>query len=173
MKPWDPQDDEHDDDRDDDVTFAVTVVRTEELQWQVREYDDPLDSIDDATAAVRALRAPGPAFALVCVEDDYFVIVRPTPRDTRVFISDAAAAVEDDYAASALEEMGADIPEDVADDESWPDGDFDILADLGLSEEVLGVIVSDEDAWASELVLRVAEELGFDEELGTAVDVDF
>lgn len=169
MNQWDPRDD----DQDDGVTFAVTVARTEQ-DWQVRPYEDPLESVDEAVAAVRALRSEGPAFALICVEDDYLVLVRPTPVATRVFISDASAAIEDDFAAACVEEFGGDIPDasEVAEDESWPDGDFDILADLGLAEEVLGVLVDDDEAWASELALAIAEELGFDEELSRAADLD-
>ncbi|MDK8450473.1 tRNA adenosine deaminase-associated protein [Corynebacterium mastitidis] len=152
-------------------SFAVTVTRTGG-QWQVREYDDELETISTAVAAVRALRSEGPAFALLCVEDDYFVIVRPTPQRVQLLISDAVAAVDDDLAASVLDELDAEIPYDAAEDDAWADGDFDILADLGLSEQVMGVIADDDEAWASEQLIRIAEELDFDSELLDATGLD-
>ncbi|KQB84555.1 tRNA adenosine deaminase-associated protein [Corynebacterium oculi] len=152
-------------------SFAVTVTRVAG-QWQVREYDDDFETIATAVSAVRALRSEGPAFALLCVEDDYFVIVRPTPQRVKLLLSDAVAATEDDFAASILDEMDAEIPYDAAEDDAWADGDFDILADLGLSEQVMGVIADDDEAWASEQLIRIAEELDFDSEFLDATGLD-
>lgn len=156
-----------------DGSFAV-VVALEQGAWQVRRYHDPLTSVQHTARRVRDLRAEGPAFAVVCVEDDYFLIVRPAPNRVRLFISDATAVLDDDaYAEDALAELGVEEPElddDDSGEDPWPDGDFDVLADLGLSEEVLGIIADDADAWASEQISRIAEELGFDEELQDALE---
>ncbi|MBC3186619.1 tRNA adenosine deaminase-associated protein [Corynebacterium sp. zg-331] len=152
-------------------SFAVTVTRVAG-RWQVREYDDDFETIATAVAAVRALRSEGPAFALLCVEDDYFVIVRPTPQRVKLLLSDAVAAVEDDFAAAILDEMDAEIPLDATEDDAWAEGDFGILADLGLSEQVLGVIADDDEAWPSEQLVRIAEELDFDSELLDATGLD-
>jgi putative tRNA adenosine deaminase-associated protein len=79
----------------------------------------------------------------------------------------------DDFAASILEELDVEVPdiaeEDFADTEGWPEGDFDILVDVGLSEQVLSVIVDESEWWASEQLQRIAEELGFDDALAKAV----
>lgn len=147
--------------------FAVTVARTDNA-WLVRTFADNFSSLATSINAVRNLRAEGPAFALLSVDDDYFVIVRPTPQGARLLLSDATAATEDDFAAEILDELDADFPAE-DDSEPYAEGDFDILADLGLSEEVLSVICDETDWWASEQLERIAEELDFDEELRAAV----
>jgi len=156
-------------------SFAVTVTRSEG-QWQVRPFDDDFSSLSTSIRAVRGLRSEGPAFALLCVEDEYFVIVRPTPNGVQLLLSDATMAVDDDFAAQVLGELDADVPDldpDELDDvDGWPDGDFDLLADLGISEEVLGVLVDDTEPYPSELLLRIADELGFADELAEAADLD-
>lgn len=156
-------------------SFAVTVTHVDGA-WHVRSFDDDFDDLQTSVRAVRGLRSEGPAFALLNVEDDYFVIVRPTPEGVRVLLSDATAAVEDDFAAEALDEINAEIPDLDPDEldqvDPWAEGDFDILADLGVSEEVLGVICDDDELWPTEQLTRIAEELGFLDELDDTVDLD-
>ena len=151
--------------------YAVTVERTGGA-WRVREFDDDFSDLSTSITAVRNLRAEGPAFALLNVEEDYLVIVRPGPSQTRVLISDATMAVDDDFAAEILDEAGAEIP-DIDPDEldnvdAWADGDFDILADLGLSEEQMSILL-DDDADPADLALAIADELGFGDDLDDVV----
>lgn len=151
--------------------YAVTVERTGGA-WRVREFEDDFAEVSTSITAVRNLRAEGPAFALLNVEEDYLVIVRPGPSQTRVLISDATMAVDDDFAADILDEAGAEIP-DIDPDEldnvdAWADGDFDILADLGLSEEQMSILL-DDDADPADLALAIADELGFGDELDDVV----
>ncbi|MGV0380722.1 tRNA adenosine deaminase-associated protein [Corynebacterium lehmanniae] len=151
--------------------YAVTVERTGGA-WRVREFDDDFSDLSTSVTAVRNLRAEGPAFALLNVEEDYLVIVRPGPSQTRVLISDATMAVDDDFAADILDEAGAEIP-DIDPDEldnvdAWADGDFDILADLGLSEEQMSILL-DDDADPADLAQSIADELGFGDELDDVV----
>lgn len=151
--------------------YAVTVERTGGA-WRVREFDDDFSDFSTSITAVRNLRAEGPAFALLNVEEDYLVIVRPGPSQTRVLISDATMAVDDDFAAEILDEAGAEIP-DIDPDEldnvdAWADGDFDILADLGLSEEQMSILL-DDDADPADLALAIADELGFGDDLDDVV----
>ena len=151
--------------------YAVTVERTGGA-WRVREFEDDFSEVSTSITAVRNLRAEGPAFALLNVEEDYLVIVRPGPSQTRVLISDATMAVDDDFAADILDEAGAEIP-DIDPDEldnvdAWADGDFDILADLGLSEEQMSILL-DDDADPADLALAIADELGFGDELDDVV----
>ncbi|GAA1472772.1 tRNA adenosine deaminase-associated protein [Corynebacterium felinum] len=154
-----------------DRNFAVTVTRAD-LKWQVRTFADDFSSLSTSVKAVRDLRAESVAFALLCVDDEYFVIVRPTPKGVRLFISDATMAVVDEFAAEILEEMDADFPEveeeDFAEVVGWPDGDFEILADVGVSEQVLSIICDETDWWASEQLQRLCEELGCEDELNEA-----
>lgn len=160
---------------DDGFSFAVTATLADG-RWHVSQFDDDFTRIATSVRAVRGLRSEGPAFALLNVEDEYFVIVRPTPGNTFAFLSDATMAVDDDFAASIMDELDADIPDldpdDLDDVDPWPEGDFDILSDLGVAEEVLSVICDDMDLAPSEQLLRIAEELGFDDELARVTGMD-
>ncbi|CAB0786861.1 tRNA adenosine deaminase-associated protein [Corynebacterium diphtheriae bv. mitis] len=146
--------------------FAVTVARVN-ATWQVRAFNDDYSSLERSIDAVRTLRAEGAAFAMLSIEDDYFVLVRPTPQGVKLLISDATAATEDDFAADILDELDADQPD--PEDTPYAEGDFDILADLGLSEQIMSIITDETDWWASEQLQRIAEELGFDDELEQAL----
>ena len=99
--------------------------------------------------------------------------MRPGPSRTRVLISDATMAVDDDFAAEVLDTAGIDIP-DIDPDEldnidGWADGDFRILEDVGLSEEVMSVLIDDSAADPSDVIDRIADELGFIDELDRAL----
>lgn len=156
-------------------SFAVTVTLMDGA-WHVRSFDDDFSSLRTSIDRVRAMRSEGPAFAMLCVDEDYFVLVRPTPEGARVLLSDATAAVEDDFAAAALEEINAEVPDldpnELDDVDPWAEGDFDILADLGLSEEAMGVICDDEELWPTEQLIRIAEDLGFLDELARSAGLD-
>ncbi|MBV7282231.1 MULTISPECIES: tRNA adenosine deaminase-associated protein [Corynebacterium] len=159
----------------DRVDFSV-VVTLNNGQWQVQRYKDDFESLDTSIAAVRSLRAEGPAFALLCSEDDYFIIVRPTPSRVFALLSDATYALDDDLAEDVLNELGIDLPdldEDELDDvDPWAEGDFTILEDVGLSEQVMDVILDDDELWPSEAVMKIAEELGFEEQLADATGLE-
>lgn len=152
--------------------YAVTVTRADG-QWVVRRFEDDFRQLATSIGAVRALRSEGAAFAILDVEEDYLVVVRPGPSRTRLLISDATMAVDDDFAAEVLDEAGVEIPDidpdDLDDVDAWAEGDFAIFADLGLTEESLSVIL-DQDADPRDLALTIAEELGFIDELEEATD---
>lgn len=152
--------------------FAVTVARRDG-EWVVAEFDDDFEDLSTSVNAVRALRSEGAAFALLNVEEEYLVIVRPGPSRTRVLISDATMAVDDDFAADILDTAGIDIP-DIDPDEldnidGWADGDFGILEDVGISEEIMSVLIDDSLADPSDIIDRIADELGFLDELDRAL----
>ena len=152
--------------------FAVTVARRDG-GWAVAEFDDDFENLDTSIDAVRGLRSEGAAFALLNVEEEYLVIVRPGPSRTRVLISDATMAVDDDFAAEILDTASIDIP-DIDPDEldnidGWADGDFSILEDVGVSEEVMSVLIDDAEADPSDIIDAIADELGFIDELDRAL----
>lgn len=151
--------------------YAVTVARTDG-GWVVREFEDDFTDLSTSVKAVRALRSEGAAFAILNVEEDYLVVVRPGPSRTRLLLSDATMAVDDDFAADILDEAGYEVPDidpDELDDvEAWAEGDFAIFEDLGLSEERLSILL-DDDAEPRDLAETIAEDLGFLDELTDAV----
>ncbi|MDK8870375.1 tRNA adenosine deaminase-associated protein [Corynebacterium macclintockiae] len=160
---------------DSDLTFAVSAIRADG-QWNLRELPArATESLSHLIAELRASRAEGPVVGLLCVDDDWSVVLRPVPGGVRILLSDATAALDYDIASEALDTLDIDAPsEDEADasDDPWPEGDFDLLEDLGASEQIMSIIFYDDDLYGAEQVLRVADELGFADELADLVGVE-
>ena len=150
--------------------FGVAVVR-EDGKWRCSPLRAAaLTSLTAAENELRELRSAGAVFGLLDVDDEFFVIVRPAPAGTRLFLSDATAAVDYDIAREVLEKLDADLdPDDLADDDPFEEGDLAVLSDVGLSEAVLSIILSD-DEYADEQLSRIAQEMGFDDEMSAVLD---
>jgi putative tRNA adenosine deaminase-associated protein len=88
-----------------------------------------------------------------------------------LLLSDATAALDYDIAAEVLENLDADIDdEDLEDSDPFEEGDLGVLADIGLPEGVLGVIIAETDLYADEQLGRIAREMGFADELAAVLD---
>jgi putative tRNA adenosine deaminase-associated protein len=86
-----------------------------------------------------------------------------------MMLSDVTAAEAWDLARQVVDHLGIDAPLD-GDSEIWPAGDIAIFADLGLDEMELGALVGDLDAYADEMLLSVADRLGFADVYDRAVE---
>src|SRR3954453_6177084 len=150
--------------------FGVAVVR-EEGKWRCTAMRrGALTSLAAAETELRELRSAGAVFGLLDVDDEFFVIVRPAPAGTRLFLSDATAAVDYDIAREVLEKLDADLdPDDLEDEDPFEEGDLGVLSDVGLSEGVLSIILSD-DEYADEQLSRIAQEMGFGDEMSAFLD---
>lgn len=150
--------------------FGVAVVR-EDGKWRCSSLrGGALSSLTDAETELRELRSAGAVFGLLDVDDEFFVIVRPAPAGTRLFLSDATAAVDYDIAREVLEKLDADLdPDDLEDVEPFEEGDLGVLSDIGLSEAVLSIILSEDD-YADEQLSRIAQEMGFGDEMSAFLD---
>jgi len=151
--------------------FAVAVVR-EGATWRCSPMSPAaLNSLTTAETELRELRSAGAVFGLLDVDDEFFLIVRPAPSGTRLLLSDATAALDYDIAAEALEKLDADIAsEDLEDSDPFEEGDLGVLADVGLPDAVLSVILSETDLYADEQIGRIAREMGFADELSAVLD---
>lgn len=151
--------------------FGVAVVQ-EEGKWRCSPMDPKaLTSLSAAETELRELRSAGAVFGLLDVDDEFFLIVRPAPSGTRLLLSDATAALDYDIATEALESLAVDIPtEDLEDSDPFDAGDVGVLADVGLSEAVLGVILDDTDLYPDEQLSRIAREMGFADQLSAVLD---
>lgn len=151
--------------------FGVAVVR-EDGRWRCSALPAAaLGSLGAAESALRELRSAGAVFGFLDVDDEFFVILRPAPGGTRLLLSDATAALDYDLAAEALDNLDADLdPDDLDDADPFEEGDLGLLADLGLPEAVLGVILADTDLYADEQLGRIAAEMGFADELSAVLD---
>lgn len=154
--------------------FAVAVVR-EDAAWKVTALKPAaLTDLEVAERQIRDLRSAGAVFGLLDVDEEFFIVIRPAPGGARMLLSDATAGVDYDIAADVLDALNVDVPDidpDELDDvDPWEEGDLGILADLGLPDAVMGVIVGDTDLYADEQIGMIAARLGFADELSRVLD---
>jgi putative tRNA adenosine deaminase-associated protein len=151
--------------------FAVAVVH-ENATWRWSPMSpEALTSLAVAETELRELRSAGAVFGLLDIDDEFFLIVRPAPSGTLLLLSDATAALDYDIAAEALEKLDADIAmEDLEDADPFEEGDLGVLADVGLPNAVLSVILDETDLYADEQLGRIAREMGFAEEFAAVLD---
>ena len=151
--------------------FGVAVVR-EDGKWRCSAMRRAaLNSLTVAETELRELRSAGAVFGLLDVDDEFFVIVRPAPAGTRLLLSDATAALDYDIAADVLDLLQIQIPEDdEIDDDPWPEGDLGLLADLGLSEQEMQLIVDDVDLYPDEQLTMIAARCGFSDAFGKILE---
>ena len=155
-------------------SFAVRVSRTDS-RWAVELLAQ--DAGDELPALERALGEPGSAgwpgpFVIVVDSRLYFVALRHGPGGmVRALISDAtfqewllAAEVVERYGIAV--ETGTTVDDAFdADGQGRPGGDLDVFTDAGLPAEELTRLLDSDELWADEMVLRIAERLGFAAEL--------
>ncbi|RDI65798.1 tRNA adenosine deaminase-associated protein [Nocardia pseudobrasiliensis] len=162
------------DEYDDVEGFAVAVVH-EESKWRCSPLSPAaLTSLTVAENELRELRSTGAVFGLLDVDDEFFIVLRPAPTGSRLLLSDATAAIDYDIAAEVLDALNVEIPDidpDELDDiEPWEEGDLGVLADLGLPEPVLSVILAETDLYPDEQLGMIAQRLGFADELAAVLD---
>ncbi len=154
-------------------SFAVRVSRSDG-RWQCEllaaDADDELPVLERALGEPGSQGWPGP-FVIVVDSRLYFVVLRHGPGGmVRALISDAtfqewvlAAEVVERYGIAVG--GGATIDSYDEDEQSWPGGDLDVFSDAGLPAEELARLLDSDELWADEMVLRIAERLGFADEL--------
>lgn len=143
---------------------SAVVVYREEGVWQVDLLPEVLtDDVDALLAAVRQQSGDGGSFALVDVAHEFFVVVRVTFGRERFLLSDVTASVAWDLALQVVEELDLQVPGDDDLEEVLPAGDLGIFADLGLEEMEMGMLLSDTELYADEVLTALARRLGFGE----------
>ncbi|MHA6792102.1 tRNA adenosine deaminase-associated protein [Pseudonocardia bannensis] len=151
--------------------YAVAAIR-EDGRWRCTRLDpDALVDLDAAITELRALRSTGAVLGLLDVDDEFFVLLRPTPGGVALMVSDAVAALDYDVAADVLDLLRVELPpdEDVL-DEPWPEGDLGILADLGLPADELEVLAAEIELYPDEQLAAIGRRCGFAEALAEVVD---
>jgi putative tRNA adenosine deaminase-associated protein len=152
--------------------FAIAVVR-EDGRWRCAQLpSEVLTDLDAAITALRDVRSTGAVFGLLDVDDEFFVIIRPTPGGVRLLLSDAVAALDYDIAADVLDLLRVEVLEEDEDADPWPEGDLALLADVGLPEPELSVIIDEIDLYPDEQLEMIATRCGFQSEFSAAVEAD-
>ncbi|MBN9101118.1 MULTISPECIES: tRNA adenosine deaminase-associated protein [unclassified Pseudonocardia] len=152
--------------------FAVAAIR-EEGRWRcVRLTPDALLDLDTAITELRGLRSPGAVLGLLDVDDEFFVLLRPTPGGVSLMVSDAVAALDYDVAADVLDLLRVELPpDDDALDEPWPEGDLAIVADMGLPADELEVLAGEVELYPDEQLAVISRRCGFADALAKVVDI--
>jgi putative tRNA adenosine deaminase-associated protein len=141
-----------------DIDLAV-VAYLDEGDWYVQELpDDALDSVESIARELRRYPAETGAVALLCVDEDWLMIIRVTGAEVRVLLSDASAATDWTLARSAIDHLGLPVEDE---DEQVPAGDLGIAADLGTPASELAELLDDFDLYPEEILSEVAARAGF------------
>ena len=151
--------------------FATAVVR-EDGKWRCSLLaEELLDDLDGVLTALRRVASTGAVFGLLAVDDEFFVIVRPIPGGASLLLSDATAGLDYDVAADVLDLLQVPVPdEDDVDDDPWPEGDLALLADLGVPEQEMQLIVDEVDLYPDEQLALIAQRCGFGDEFAAAIE---
>ena len=169
------EDDDDDDDEDDypedatedDIDVVIALYR-EDGQPVALALD--LSLANDLDALITQLRrVPGDAGAvgMVSIADEVFVLVRVRGKRVQVFCSDAAAAEDWPIARDACDFLDAELPDE--NEDGYPVGDSDILADVGLPDFELEAMAEDYDVEATALLERIATKISFGSEFAKAM----
>jgi putative tRNA adenosine deaminase-associated protein len=149
--------------------FAIACVR-EDGKWRCTAMDSAvLGELDAAITELRKVRSTGAIIGLLGIDDQFFLLLRPAPSGLSLLLSDAAAALDYDIAADALDLLRVEPPSE-DDDEVWPEGALDILEDIGLPAAELQVIVGEVDLYPDEQLQMVAQRCGFADEYSKLLD---
>ena len=142
--------------------FGVAVTR-EDTTWRCSLLaPELLDDLDGVITGLRRVATTGPVFGMLAIDDEFFVIVRPIPGGAALLLSDATAGLDYDIAADVLDLLQVSIPEDdEVDDDPWPEGDLTLLADLGVPEQEMQLIVDDVELYPDEQLTMIAQRCGF------------
>ncbi len=152
---------------EDDVDFVVAAYR-DDGDWSVMELSPGLgEDFAGLSEALRRFPSEVGTLAFVSVKDDFFAIVRRSGQQVRVLLSDNTATLDYPLAADIAEALDAPDPDD--DDPVEPIGDLEILADLGVASVELSLLCEDDDLYPDDVLLDIAERLGFRDQLETIV----
>ncbi|WP_246065112.1 tRNA adenosine deaminase-associated protein [Aeromicrobium piscarium] len=152
---------------EDDVDFVVAAYR-DDGDWSVMELPAKLgEDFAELSEALRRFPSEVGTLALVSIRDDFFAIVRRSGQQVRVLLSDNTATLDYPLAADIAEALDAPDPDD--DDPVEPIGDLEILADLGVASVELSLLCEDDDLYPDDVLLDIAERLGFRDQLETIV----
>lgn len=153
------------------VDFAVVAYR-EEGSWQVVALPPRLaGGLGVLLHALRQWPGDSGCLGMVCVDEDFFVLVRAHGAQVRLLLSDVTAATEWPLARDVISRLELPVPTD--DDDAQPAGDMALLTDLGIGAMDLGALIDDDDLYPDEVLADLARAMGFGAQFELAVDTVF
>lgn len=167
----DELDDYPDDASEDDIDLVIALYREDGQPVAVALDLDLANDLDGLITQLRRIPGDGGAVGFVSIAAEFFVIVRVRGKHVQVMLSDAVAANDWPIARDAVDFLSLDVPEE--DEESFPVGDLDILADAGLRDFELEAIAGEYEEESTVLLERIAKKVKFGPQYAKAVAAAF
>lgn len=167
----DELDDYPDDASEDDIDLVIALYREDGQPVAVALDLDLANDLDGLITQLRRIPGDGGAVGFVSIATEFFVIVRVRGKHVQVMLSDAVAANDWPIARDAVDFLSLDVPEE--DEESFPVGDLDILADAGLRDFELEAIAGEYEEESTVLLERIAKKVKFGPQYAKAVAAAF
>jgi putative tRNA adenosine deaminase-associated protein len=165
----DDEDDYPEDATEDDIDLVIACYREDGQPVAMPLELDLANDLDGLIEQLRRIPGDAGAVGMVSVANEVFVLVRVRGKRVQVFCSDALAADDWPIARDAADFLEVDLPDDDSDDDSYPIGDADILADAGLPDFELEAMAEDLDEDSTSLLETIAAKLGFKAEFARAL----
>ena len=154
-------DDYPDDATEDDIDLVVALYREDGEPMAVPLDLELANDLDALITHLRRIPGDGGALGMVSLATEVFALVRVRGKHVQVFLSDAGTADDWPMSRDIVEYLGVDLPDDDEDDDAFPVGDLDILADSGLPDFELEAIASNYDEDSATLLEQIATRAKF------------
>jgi len=165
----DDDDDEPEDATDDEVDFVIAAYREDGQLYVQPLATDLANDLEELIVQLRRLPGDAGALGFVSLVEEVFVIVRVRGQHVQALLSDSAAASDWPIAHDVLDFLGEDVDED----EEEPLGDLTILADLGLSDFDLGVIIDNLDLSSDQMLIEIADKININPQFRVLAEAAF
>ncbi|CAB4708353.1 unannotated protein [freshwater metagenome] len=130
----------------------------EDGRWTLGVLPDPTD-IAQIITSLKSQQTNGGAIALISIDEEFFILIRVLGSHISLFLSDSTCAFDYPVAEELLDI--ADLPMPEEDDDAFPIGQIEILADLGLNGMELCALCDDLELFPDEQLEAIANRLGF------------
>ncbi|MGC3954886.1 MAG: tRNA adenosine deaminase-associated protein [Propionicimonas sp.] len=173
----DADDDEDEGDEDDDYPEDATEEDIDLVLALYREDGQPVvlpleaelaNDFDGLITQLRRVPGDAGALGLVSLATEVFLLVRVRGKHVQVLLSDVGAAEDWPIARDVVDYLGLELP-DEDDDDAYPVGDLELLADSGLHDFELEAIASNYDEDSVTLLEQIANRIKFGGEFTRAV----
>lgn len=168
----DDDEDYPDDAGEDDIDLIVAAYREDGEPAVVALDLELANDLDALIAQLRRIPGDAGALGMVSIASEVFMLVRVRGKHVQVFCSDAIAANDWPLARDIVDYLGLEVPDEDEDD-SYPVGDLDLLADVGLPDFELEAIAGDLEEDSAALLERIARRVTFGPQFTKAVAAAF
>ncbi|WP_341728632.1 tRNA adenosine deaminase-associated protein [Brooklawnia sp.] len=155
----DDEDDDFDDDYDDateeEIDFVVALYREDGVGVATELAPQLANDLEELVEQLRRLPGDAGALGVVSIAGQFFVLCRVRGRTVQVLLSDSIASNDWPIARDVVDYLGIEVPD--PDDDSEVLGDFEMLADQGVSEFDMEQIAGDPDEDSDQLVHQVID----------------